>query len=191
MPQLISAYVIYNAATGTYYGDNMPQISINCYDLQAFSPKFGWLKRQLSMGVGGGSIIQYTPTFDSDDPEIFGLPNTLRGVFIQQGGTLVMIDAITSVNVVATCDSCCDSNNAVTQYYTSGVPDFVSPVSTLYTIQRTDAGTPSAFDLFSMDYMNQSVLDPVFVSRNSGAGTTRYSLSSFGTPILVGTDTLV
>lgn len=189
MAQEISAYVIYNATTGTYYGNNPQQVAINCYDLGAFSPKFGWLKRQLGMGTAGGSIIDYSPTFSATDPEIFGLPNTLRGVFIQQGASLVMIDAVSVANVIATCDACCDGNNAVTQYYTSGVPAFVTPSTNTYTIQRADAGTPSAFDLFSLDYMNQSVLDPVFLSRTGG--NTRYQLSAFGTPVLVGSDILI
>lgn len=188
MSQLISAYAIYNGASGVYYGDNPQLISLNCLDFQAFSPKFGYLKRQLSMGVAGGTIIQYSPTFDANDPEIDS--NTLQGVFVQQGAGLVMIDAVSAESVVNTCDACCDAgSNAVTRYYTSGVPAFVSPTTSTYTIARADNGTPAAIDQFSMDYMSQTVTDPIHSSYASG--TSYYIITAFGIPYLVGTDTLV
>lgn len=194
MSNLITARVIYNAATGEYYGNDNPikTVPINCLTLSAWSPAFGYLKRKLGMGVAGGTIIIYNPTFATsaaDDPEI-ALPNTLQGVFIQSEGQLLMIDAVSVQNVVDTCDACCDdSGNSVTPYYGSVIPAFISPTTQNYVIQRQDDGTPRAIDKFSIDYMEQAVTDPIH--RSWGYGYSIYVLNAFGTPTLVGTDVLL
>lgn len=188
MSQLISAYAIYNGTNNTYYGDSPKLVALNCLEFGAFAPRFGYLKRQLSMGTAGGTIIQYTPTFDANDPEIDD--NSLQGVFIEQDSELVMVDAVSVVDVVDTCNACCDAGSTeVTRFYGSGVPAFVSPTATNYTIQRADNGTPAAIDVFSLDYSNQTVLDPVHSSYASGVST--YIINCFGTPQLVGSDTIV
>jgi len=187
MPNQVSAYAIYNGATNTFLGSNAPLIALNCTDFAAFTPIFGYLKRKIEMGVAGGTIIEYSPTFDANDPEIDA--NTLRGVFIQQNEGLIMIDAVSVQNVVDTCDGCCGTTNTVTRYYTSGIPTnapFTSPTTSTYTVTRTDAGTPGAIDIFSMDYMDQVVTDPIHVSWASG--TSVYRITAFGMPQAVGTD---
>lgn len=184
--RLISAYAIYNAGTGTYYGDNPIQIAINCNNIAAFSPRLGYLKRRILMGVAGGSIMEYLPTFDANDPEIDA--NTLTGVFVQVEEGLVMINAVSVANVINTCDACCDvvNGNIVSRLYASGIPDFTSPSVSSYTVTRTDDGTPGAIDIFSIDYMEYSVQDPKHVSWVSGTST--YTLYAFGIPTAVGTD---
>lgn len=185
MPNQITAYAIYNAATNTYLGNSPQLISLNCTDFAAFTPKAGWLKRKLSMGVAGGTIIEYSPTFSASDPEIDS--NTLPGVFVQQNDQLVMLDAASVQAVIDACDGCCDGNSLVPRYFTSGVPTpFVSPTTSNYTIARTDDGTPRAVDQFSIDYLDQVVLDPVHVSYTSG--TSIYLVRCFGRPTPVGTD---
>lgn len=192
MSNLITARVIYNAATGEYYGDNPPTVAINCLALSAWSPRFGYLKRNLGMGTAGGTIILYNPTFAQDaneDPEI-SLPNTLQGVFVQSEGQLLMIDAVSVQDVVDTCDACCDAaGNSVTPYYGSVIPAFISPTTAQYVIQREDDGTPAAIDIFSIDYMEQTVADPIH--RSWGYGFSQYVIRCFGTPTLIGSDTLV
>lgn len=188
MSNLVTARAFYNAATGEYFGDNPRTVPINCLALSAWSPSFGYLKRKLGMGAGGGTIILYNPTFDANDPEIDD--NSLQGVFIQSEGQLLMIDATSVQEVVDTCDACCDdAGNAVTPYYGSVIPAFISPTTANYVIQREDDGTPRAIDKFSMDYMEQTVADPIH--RSWGYGYSIYVVNCFGTPTLVGTDTLL
>ncbi len=186
--RLISAYVIYNATNNTYYGDSPQQIAINCNQISAFSPRLGYLKRRILMGVAGGAFFEYLPTFSADDPEIDD--NTLTGVFVEVEEGLVMIDAISVANVITTCDNCCDTvnGNIVTPLYASGIPDFTEPSVNTYTVTRSDNGTPGAVDQFSMDYMEVSVQDPIHVSYSSG--TSVYHLFAFGTPTPVGTDVI-
>lgn len=193
MPNLISGYVLYNGATGVYYGDNAQLTAFNVDRFAVFAPRAGWLKRKVAMGAGGGSIFDYIPTFDANDPEIDA--NTLAGVFIQQDEGLVMVDAEgdTAAEKVQTvldvADACCDGDNTIPREYTSGVPAFSNPTASNYTITREDDGTPGAIDQFSMDYMDQVVLDPIHVSWITGTST--YSINCFGTPTLVGEDVLV
>jgi hypothetical protein len=187
MSKLITAYVLYNGSTNVPYVANPKQVSLNCLQFAEASPTAAWLKRKLALGVAGGSMLTYGLTFDENDPEIDN--NTLSGVAVQQGATLYFIDAVSVANVIATCDACCDAGStAVTTGYPSGIPDFVSPTTSTYNIVREDDGTPNAFDRFSIDYMNVSVNDPVFVSRADGETT--YQVTAFGTPTLVGEDTL-
>lgn len=186
--RLISAYAIYNAGTGTYYGDNPIQIAINCNLISPFSPRLGYLKRRILMGVAGGSIMEYLPTFDANDPEIDS--NTLTGVFVEIEEGLVMINAVSVANVILACDNCCDTANGyiVSPLYASGIPSFTSPSVNTYTVTRSDNGTPGAVDQFSMDYMEYSVQDPTHTSYTSG--TSVYKLYAFGTPTAVGTDVI-
>ena len=68
MPNNISAYALYNGATNDYLGDTLPLVSLDCALFAAWTPRLGYLKRRIEGGVAGGSIIQYLPTFDSNDP---------------------------------------------------------------------------------------------------------------------------
>lgn len=190
MARIIQGYVLYNAGTGVYYGNSPQLVPINLDMLGEFSPQAGWLKRKVAMGAGGGSIFDYIPTFDANDPEIDD--NTLRGLFLAQGAGLVMIDVagVTEAQMLATfmeiADNCCDGTTLIPRGYASGIPAFSNPTTTNYTITRTDAGTPAAVDQFSMDYMEQVVADPIHVSWI--AGTSTYTVNCFGTPTAVGTD---
>ncbi len=193
MSNILTGYVLYSAGTGVYYGNNPQLVALNPQLFGDFSPAAGWLKRKIAMGVGGGSIYDYIPTFDANDPEIDA--NTLRGVFISQGAGLLMIDTagVTAAQMLTTFTeivaNCCDGATAIPRGYNSGIPAFSNPEAANYTITRQDAGTPSAVDQFSIDYMEQSVLDPVHLSWV--AGTSTYTVNAFGTPTLVGNDILV
>jgi len=193
MATVITGYVLYNATTGTYYGNNPQLVVLNPAEFEAFSPQAGWLKRKIGMGVGGGSVYFYIPTFDPNDPEIDD--NTLRGVFVGQGMGLVMIDTagVTEAQMLATftgiVNECCDGTALVPRGYASGIPAFSNPTTSTYTITREDDGTPNAIDQFSMDYMDQVVNDPVHTAWDGTTST--YEIQCFGTPTLVGEDVLV
>lgn len=193
MARIIQGYALYNGTTGTYYGNNPQLVALNVDNFGEFSPRAGWLKRKIAKGVGGGSIFDYIPTFDANDPEIDS--NTIRGIFVGQGAGLVMIDTagVTAAQMMTTfmeiVDNCCDGVTLIPRGYASGVPSFSNPTTSTYTITREDAGTPGAIDQFSMDYMDQVVNDPVHTAWDGTTST--YQIQCFGTPTLVGSDVLV
>jgi hypothetical protein len=182
---IVSAYAIYNGTTSTYVGDDNATVQINCERVQAFSPRPVWLKRNLAPGQG--VYVLYTPTFDGNDPEIDD--NTLQGFWVEVDGKDVMIDAATANAFVEACDACCDDAPiTVTRFYTSGIPDFDTPTTTIYCIERDDNGSVAAHEAVSTDYLTQYVGNVLLTSADGT--TSEYQVVSYTVPSPIGTDTI-
>lgn len=179
---IVSAYALFNASTGTYLGDDPQLVQINCKNLAAYSPRQVWLKRRLMQG--NGTIIQYLPTFDASDPEIDA--NTIQGWMVQVGEEIIMLDAASAAAITDKCNACCDDvPQTVTRYYTSGVPDFDPDTLATYTITRTDDGSPFAVQEAAYAYLGQYV---TMVHTSHSSGTSVYTVTAFRIPTAIGSD---
>lgn len=178
----ISAYGLFNLATGVYLGDQSPIVQINNYKLEAYSPRQVWLKRRIM--PGNGTIIQYLPTYDANDPEIDS--NTLQGWAVQIEEEIIMIDAVNLQAILNAVNACCDDTPVtIGRFYTSGVPVFSGPAVSSYNISRTDDGTPYAVSRAAWDYLGQYIS---IVHLSYASGTSVYRVQNFTEPIPVGSD---
>jgi hypothetical protein len=178
----VSAYGLYNLSTGTYLGDNPPLVQIHTNSLEAYSPRRVWLKRRVM--PGNGTIIQYLPTFDADDPEINS--NTLQGWAVQVKNEIIMIDAVSLQAIVNAINACCgETPITIARFYTSGVPAFSGPTLASYNITRTDDGTPYAINRAALDYLGQYI---TITHLSHVSGTSVYRVQNYTQPIPVGSD---
>lgn len=151
------------------------------------TPTTAWLVRN-PYCCGGDEELQLT--FDQPLSDI----NVIKGVWIQYGAEGVLIDGnIADVN--AKLGGCCGDDATVTQNYSAGLPAWQAPVAKTYTVVRLDDGTVAATVQAELDYSGNeagNVLPSSFlyVSRNSGAGTTTYSFQAYKDPNPQGTDTI-
>lgn len=189
---LISAYLIYNGQSESYVDDGT-LITINCKELQAFSPQRVWLQRSLTPGTDG-TDIQYQPTFsvNSTDLTQYGT-NLIQGYWIQQDGVGMMIDIADINTLISACNACCDDSPAVTltRYYTGGIPAFANPSAASYCIYRLDDGSAYAHSEAAAAYASQYTGS--FVLKGNLSGTSRYQITTYTgwPPFPVGTDTVV
>ena len=174
---LVSAYLIYDGRSNTYV-DNGTYITINCEQLQAFSPVPVWLQRWLP--AGDGTDIIYQPTFELTSAEQLQYgDNLIQGFWIQQDGAGMMIDIPTASTLIDMCDTCCSGSPAVTltRFYTTGIPLFASPTEATYCITRVDDGSAYAHGQFANDYAGQFHGNAKV--RSSISGTTLYQVTTF------------
>lgn len=190
---LIQAYLIYNGKSESYVADGT-LITINCQQLQAFSPVKVWLQRSPFPGTDGTGI-QYQPTFsvNSTDLAQYGT-NLIQGYWIQQAdGSGMMIDIVDANTLISACNACCDSSPAVTlaRYYSGGIAAFTDPASAKFCIYRLDDGSASAHNDAALAYTSQYTGSFKLVGNLSG--TSRYEITSYTgwPPFPVGNDTVV
>lgn len=187
---LISAYLIYDGRSNTYV-DNGRTITINCEQLQAFSPVPVWLQRWLPSGDGTDVIYQPTFQLTSSEQLQYGT-NLIQGYWIQQDGAGMMIDIVNANTLISACDQCCDSSPAVTlpRFYSGGIPLFGTPTDAIYCIARTDDGSAFAHNQVALDYSSQ-FHGSVLVKSNL-SGVTHYQVTTFvgWPPVAIGTDTV-
>lgn len=157
MANQVSAYVIYNATTGVFVGNDSPRpvVTINCERINAWSPRPIWLKRFLA--PGDGTVEQFLLTSDPTSEELLDA-NTLQGFLISQDGQDVMVDAANLAAITDACSACCgEVPSIVTPFYVSGVPAFSGPTLNTICVYRADNGSAGAHDAFAWDYAGQYV----------------------------------
>ncbi len=181
MPNQVIANVLYNVTSATPLMGLDVTATINCAELASFSPRKVWITTQIAPGDGTALIYVIT----SDEPT--DLTNAIQGYMVVQGSQTIVIDAIDG-GLEDACDACCDGDNSVTPYYTSGVPAFTVPTTTAYCIERTDAGDASAFENFNLAYLTQILNGGTVSSRTTGV--TSYDVVSYTVPIAIGSDTV-
>jgi hypothetical protein len=193
MPNLITAYVIYNGTTGIYVGNDLSpvMITINCERLQAFSPRQVWLKR--FMAPGDGTVILYEPTFNPTSDELLDT-NIIPGYWIEQDNQDVMVDVTTLNAFQSACDACCGTvPNVVASNYNGTPPQFTAPTLTSLCIYRADDGSAGAHDAFAAAYVGLFVGTAVMRSNFSFLShytiTTYYTSAQFAS-YLQGSDTI-
>ncbi len=193
MPNLVNAYVLYNATTSIYVGNNVPAptVSINCERLQAYSPRPVWLLRQAA--PGDGTIILYEPTFNPTSDQLLDT-NTLTGMFIIQDDQSIIVDVTTVAAFQAACDACCGTVPAIIANNYAGSPTAYAAVTlTTLCIYRLDDGSAGAHDAFADDYVGNYVGKAIMRSNLSNTShytiTTYWTLAQF-TRLLIGTDTI-
>lgn len=193
MPNLVNAYVLYNATTDIYVGNNIPSptVSINCERLQAYSPRPCYLVRQAA--PGDGTIILYEPTFNPSSDQLLD-SNTLQGMFIIQDSTSIIVDVTTVASFQAACDACCGAVPTIIANNYAGSPPNFSPVTlTTLCIYRLDDGSAGAHDAFADDYVGNYV--GTAVMRSNFSNTSHYTIRSYWTlaqftRLLIGSDTI-
>ncbi len=184
--RLVQVYAIWSDVGGFVGGINdgiTNVITINCNQLQAFSPRRCWLKRFLT---GQSPIIQYILTFDTDAD--FD-SNTIAGYAIEQNGQLVMIDITTDDQLINYCNGCCDGSFGmpVPSVYNGNLPQFAAPTLGYYCITRADDGDNYANDKFATDYAEYYTLMKI---KSYSSGTSQYQVNSYKQPPALGTDTV-
>lgn len=189
--KLISAYVLYNAFSNSWVDDGS-LVTINCQQLQAFTPRRVWIQRTLP--AGDGTDIIYMPTFSINSTDITQYGNNLvQGLYIEQDGKGIIVDVADINTLITACNQCCDDGPAVTltRYYTGGVPLFSQPTDQSYCITRLDDGSPYAHNQASLAYVGQYHGSLRLVSNISGVS--RYQAISFTgwPPTPRGTDTII
>lgn len=173
---LISVYALYQAPHFTAFSSNN-QIAINTDRINAFTPRPAYLLREL---VPGQNQIQYILTFEVSSLQLLDA-NTLQGVYIEQDGKGVLIDAISVLDFVTNANA----GNSPTRKYVGGVPAFTNPTINSYCINRIDDGTGSAVNQLVMDYVGRVIGQTVY-SHISNA--TKYNVTSYTRPIPIGND---
>jgi len=175
MGNLVNAYVLYNATSGAYVGDQAITITINCDRVRAFSPRACWLKRFIA--PGDGTNVLYEITFSPSSAEILD-PNILQGFMVEQDGQDVMID-ITNANAFqAACNACCGSVPTVIANTYGGAPTGFNPAAiNSLCIYTFDDGSAGAHDAFAAKYAGQYI--GYAVLRSNFSGTSHYSLTSY------------
>lgn len=187
MSRLVEVYAIWSNVGGFVGSVNdgiRNVITINCNQLEAFSPRKCWLKRMLT---GESPTVQYLLTFASDDPGIDS--NTIPGWAIEQNGQLVMIDITSDDALIDYCNGCCDGSFGmpVPSVYNGNLPAFTAPTLGYYCVTRTDDGDNYAIDKFATDY------SPYYTTmkiKSYVSGTTKYQIQSYDTPVAMGSDTI-
>jgi len=188
MAKLVSAYLIYNGGSNTYV-DNGSVVTLNCEQLQAFTPRPVWLQRWLP--AGDGTDIIYEPTFSltSADQLQYGT-NLIQGFWVEQNGVGMMIDIVNTQTLISACNACCDDSPAVTltRFYSSGIPLFAAPTEATYCIQRLDDGSAYAHNELALDYAGQT--HGIIRLMSNLSGVSRYSITTFTgyPPVAQGTD---
>ena len=193
MPNLVNAYVLYNATTDIYVGNDVPSptVSINCERLQAYSPRPVWLLRQLA--PGDGTVILYEPTFNPSSEELLD-SNTLQGMFIIQDDQSIIIDVTTVAAFQAACDACCGEVPTIIANNYGGNPTPFTPLTlNTFCIYRFDNGSAGAHDAFAADYVGQYV--GTAVMRSNFSNTSHYTIQSYWSlqqfqKLLIGSDTI-
>lgn len=188
MSKLVSAYLIYNAKSNDYV-DNGQVVTLNCTQLQAFTPIPVWLHRWLP--AGDGTNIQYQLSFDVTSADQLGYgTNLIQGFYVEQNGEGMMIDIANVQTLISACNECCDNSPAVTltRFYTSGIPLFSNPATATFCITRSDDGSVTAHQNMALAYTGQYSGNVRLMSNLSGVS--RYSVESFTgwAPIAQGTD---
>jgi len=193
MPNLVNAYVLYQATTNIYVGNDVPSptVSINCERLQAYSPRPVWLLRMLA--PGDGTVILYEPTFNPTSEELLD-SNTLQGMFIIQDDQSIVIDVTTVAAFQAACDACCGDVPTIIANNYGGTPTPFTPLTlNTFCIYRFDDGSAGAHDAFADSYVGNFIGNAVLRSNFSNVShytiTTYWSLDAF-TKLLVGSDTI-
>jgi len=153
----------------------LQQIGANISKLQAFSPRPCWVKRQI---VAGQNQVQTLLTFDVSSADQLD-PNLLQGVYIEISGQGVVVDCISIDNFITAADGL----GTITRRYASGIPAFVSPTPSCYTISRLDDASGYAHDTVVMDYIGQYAGNVIFYSHITG--TSIYKVTAYGTPIAI------
>ncbi len=128
--------------------------------------------------------IIYTTTFN--DPTALD-PYAVQGYMIVQNDNTIIIDAFPGA-LEAACNACCDGNNAVAKYYTSNLPTVIYPSTSPFCIQRVDAGGSVSNEDFNLAYLQQILGGGIVKSRNTTTGVSSYDVTSYTTPIAIGTD---
>lgn len=193
MPNLVNAYVLYNATTNIYVGNDVPAptVSINCERLQAYSPRPCWLLRMPA--PGDGTIVLYEPTFNPTSDELLD-PNTLAGMFIIQDDQSVILDVTTVAAFQAACDACCGDVPSIIANNYGGSPTPFTPLTTNFLcIFRSDDGSAGAHDAFADDYVGQFI--GIAQLRSNFSGVSHYTIETYWTAaqfatLLIGTDTV-
>lgn len=193
MPNLVNAYVLYNATTDIYVGNNLPAptVSINCERLQAYSPRPVWLLRLAA--PGDGTIILYEPTFNPSSDQVLDA-NTLQGMFIIQDDQSIIVDVTTVAAFQAACDACCGTIPSIIANNYGGNPTPFTPITTnTFCIFRSDSGSAADHDAMADDYIGSYIGTMQMRSNFSGVShytvVTYYSQAQF-TALLQGSDTL-
>lgn len=174
---ILSAYALYQGTTFTGFSNNN-QIGINSNLLDAYSPRYVWLKRVL---IPGQNQIQVLLTFEPSSVEVAD-PNILQGVYIEVTGVGVMIDCISVQNFI----DACNGVGSITRRYAAGVTAFTSPTPLCYQIARFDDASTFAHGDFSTDYVGQYVGNAYMVSHITGVSL--YRVASYTVPIPIGSD---
>jgi len=193
MPNLVTAYVLYDATTNIYVGNDVPSptVSINCERLQAYSPRPCWLLRMLA--PGDGTVILYEPTFNPTSEELLD-PNTLQGMFIIQDDQSIIIDVTTVAAFQTACDACCGTVPDIIASNYGGNPTPFTPLTTnTFCIYRFDQGSAADHDAFASDYVGSYIGTCVLRSNFSNVShytiTTFYSRAQFSA-LLINGDTI-
>lgn len=175
--KLVQAYLIYNAQDNTYV-DNGTLVTINCDQLQSFTPVECWLQSWLPAGDGTDVIYQLTFDVSSVDLTQYGT-NLIQGVYIEQNGIGMMIDAADVSTVSTACSACCDSSPVatLTRFYTGGIPSFSNPTAATFCITRLDDGSASAHNEAALAYVGSFSGSFKMVSNMSG--TSKYQVQSY------------
>lgn len=175
MANLVNAYVLFDATTGIYVGDEGTQVSINCERLTAFSPRPTWLKRFLA--PGDGTTILYEPTFNPTSDELLD-SNILPGMFISIDGRDLILDVTTIAAFQQACDACCGAVPTIIASVYNGAPTaFTTLTLNSFCIYRNDDGSAGSHNQFAQDYAGNFV--GTAVVRSSFSNTTHYTVKSY------------
>jgi hypothetical protein len=185
--RLVQVYAIWSNVGGFVGSVNdgiQNVITVNCNELQAFSPRRAWLKRNLT---GQSPTVQYILTFSEDDPGIDS--NTIAGYAIEQNGQLVLVDITTDDQLINYCNGCCDGSFGmpVPSVYNGNLPAFAPPTLGYYCVTRADDGNNYAVDKFATDYSPYYTTMRIF---SYLSGTSKYQIQSYDVPPAMGSDTI-
>jgi hypothetical protein len=177
MPNLVNAYVLFNATTDIYVGNDVPAptVSINCERLQSYSPRPCWILRQLA--PGDGTVILYEPTFNPSSEELLD-SNTLQGMFIIQDDQSIIIDVTTVAAFQEACDACCGEVPTIISSNYNGNPTPFTPLTlNTFCIYRADNGSAAAHDNFADDYVGQFI--GTAIMRSNFSNISHYTIQSY------------
>lgn len=152
--------------------------TVNCDEISG-SPKEAWLVRDPT-GENEYTIVTVNPAKGS----------ALKGVWIDQGGRGILLDAALS-DFIAKCNSCCGEDSAVSPVYNGVFPANDGPVLKTYTILRSNNGSILADQDAAYAYLKDAVPNSFSrSSRNNGTGVTTYTMQAYADPFPKGADTI-
>lgn len=175
---LFQATVIYKAPHYTFNDPNNV-VDLNAPLVSGFSPRNVWLLRYL---VPGQNQVQYQLTFEPSSADLADV-NTITGLYVEQGGTGIMIDCISIANFNAVANG----TGTIQRAY-GAAPAFTSPTGNFWCVTRSDDGSAAAHGDVSTDYLTQYVGNIRLKSNTSG--TSVYTFKAYGTVVAIGSDSV-
>lgn len=154
-------------------------ITLNSTRLQAFVPRNVWLLRYI---VPGQNQVQYLLTFTPTSADLAD-SNTIVGLYIEEDGKGVMIDALSATQFIAVANG----TGTVQRRY-GAAPAFTNPTANWWCITRSDDGSAAAHGDVSTDYVGQYIGNVRLKSNTSG--TSVYTFQAYGTVIAIGSDSV-